>query len=116
MDPLTEVLCDLRLQSSFYARSQLRAPWGLSFSVEDGPSFHIVITGRGFLRIGAERIPLKAGDLVLLPHAEEHQLVDPPESAATPLAALPSERIGGNAALLRYGGAGAEAQIGRAHV
>jgi AraC-like DNA-binding protein len=111
MDPFTEVLCDLRLQSSFYARSELRAPWGLSFSVEDGPSFHIVITGRGFLRIDAERIPLKAGDLVLLPHAEEHQLADPPESVATPLAALPSERIGENAAVLCYGGDGAEALL-----
>src|SRR5258708_2536660 len=111
MDPLTEVLRDLRLESSFYARSELRAPWGLSFSVKDGPSFHVIVTGRGFLRIDAERIPLGKGDLVLLPHDDEHQLADPPEGAAIPLAALPSERIGQNAALLCYGGDGAEALL-----
>src|SRR5436309_7779964 len=88
MDPLTDILHDLRLESSFYARSELRVPWGLSFSVRDGPSFHVIVTGRAFLRIDAERIPLGTGDLVLLPHGEEHQLADPAESAAIPLAAL----------------------------
>jgi Cupin len=111
MDHLTEILRDLRLSSSFYARSELKAPWGLSFSVKDGPSFHVIVTGRGFLRINAERIPLRTGDLVLLPHGEEHQLADPPEGAAVPLAALPSERIGENAALLCYGGDGADALL-----
>src|SRR5579864_1085040 len=66
MDSLTEVLRDLRLSSSFYARSELRAPWGLAFSVKDGPSFHVIVTGRCWLRINAERIPLGTGDLVLL--------------------------------------------------
>jgi AraC-like DNA-binding protein len=111
MDSLTEVLRDLRLSSSFYARSELRAPWGLAFSVKDGPSFHVIVTGRCWLRINAERIPLGAGDLVLLPHGDEHQLADPPEGAAIPLAALPSARIGQNAALLCYGGDGAEALL-----
>lgn len=111
MDSLTEVLRDLRLSSSFYARSELRAPWGLAFSVKDGPSFHVIVTGRCWLRIKAERILLGTGDLVLLPHGDEHQLADPPEGAAVPLAALPSERIGQNAALLCYGGDGAEALL-----
>ncbi|HKF37150.1 MAG TPA: AraC family transcriptional regulator [Ktedonobacteraceae bacterium] len=111
MDVLADILGDLRLSSSFYARSKLRAPWGLSFSVQDGPSFHLIVTGRGFLRIDAERIPLEAGDLVLLPHGEEHQLAGPPESTAIPLAALPSERIGQNAAILCKEGDGAESLL-----
>ena len=48
MDPLTDVLQDLRLERSFYARSDLRTPWGLAFSAKDGPSFHFIVTGRGF--------------------------------------------------------------------
>ena len=67
MDPLTDILHDLRLESSFYARSELRIPWGLSFSVRDGPSFHVIVTGRAFLRIDAERISLGTGELMLLP-------------------------------------------------
>jgi AraC-like DNA-binding protein len=111
MDSLNEVLRDLRLESSFYARSELKAPWGLSFSVKDGPSFHMIVAGRCWLRIDAERIPLRAGDLVLLPHGEEHQIADPPEAEAVSLVALPSERVGQNAALLCYGGDGPAALL-----
>ena len=111
MDALTDILLDLRLESSFYARSELRAPWGLSFSVQDGPSFHVVVAGCCFLRINGARIPLGTGDLILLPHGEEHQLADPVEGAAIPLTALPSERIGSNAALLSFGGNGAESLL-----
>jgi AraC-like DNA-binding protein len=111
MDALTDILHDLRLESSFYARSELRAPWGLSFSVKDGPSFHMIVMGCCWLRIGAEQIYLKAGDLVLLPHGDEHQIADPLEGEAVPLTELPSERIGQNAALLRYGGDGPAALL-----
>ena len=111
VDTLTDVLRDLRLESSFYARSELKAPWGLSFSVKDGPSFHLIVTGCCWLRIDVERIPLKAGDLVLLPHGEEHQIADPPEAEAVPLVALPSERVGQNAAVLCYGGDGPAALL-----
>ena len=111
MDSLAEVLQDLRLSTSFFARSELKAPWGLAFSVNDGPHFHMIVTGQCFLRINNEHIHLKAGDLVLLPHADNHQLADSPESAAIPLLALPSERIGQNAALLHYGGDGVAALL-----
>lgn len=111
MDPLAEVLRDLRLAGSFYARSELRAPWGIAFSVADGPSFHVIVTGRCWLRLGSERIELRVGDLVVLPRGEEHQLGDAPEGPAVPLAALPSERVGDNAALLRAGGHGEAALL-----
>jgi AraC-like DNA-binding protein len=106
MDPLAEVLRDLRLASSFYARSELHAPWGIAFSVADGPSFHVIVAGRCWLRLGVERIELRVGDLVVLPRGEEHQLGDAPEGPAVPLAALPSEHVGDNAALLRASGPG----------
>ena len=111
VDTLTDVLRDLRLESSFYARSELKAPWGLSFSVKDGPSFHMIVRGCCWLRIGAERIPLKTGDLVLLPRGDEHQIAEPAEAEAIPLVALPSERVGQNAALLCYGGEGPTALL-----
>ena len=111
MDTLTNVLRDLRLESSFYARSELRAPWGLSFSVKDGPSFHVIVTGQCWLRIETERILLEAGDIVLLPRGQEHQIADIPEGDAVPLSALPSQRVGQNVALLCYGGDGPAALL-----
>ena len=106
MDALTEILQDVRLRWSFYARSEVYAPWGLAFTAADGPSFHFVVEGRGWLRLGAAQIPLQPGDLLLLPHGCEHYLADAPEGPTTPLVALPSERIGHNAALLTYPGGG----------
>ncbi len=106
MDTLAEVLRDLRLESSFYARSELKAPWGLSFLLADGPSFHMIVTGSCWLRVADKRIFLQAGDLVLLPRGAVHQLANPAEAETIPLQALPSERIGQNAALLRFGGLG----------
>lgn len=111
MDYLTDILQDLRLERSFYARSDLRAPWGLAFSAKDGPSFHAIITGHCWLRIDTQKIYLQAGDLVLLPHGVAHQLVSAPEGPALPLASLPSERIGQNAALLCYEGDGERALL-----
>jgi hypothetical protein len=111
IDPLNDILQDLRLEWSFYARSDLRTPWGLAFSAKNGPSFHFIVTGRSFLRIDTERILLDAGDLALLPHGNDHQLSDPSEAEAVPLEALPSERIGHNAALLHYDGDGDRALL-----
>ena len=108
IDPLTDVLHDLRLSRSFYARSELKEPWGLSFSVKDGPSFHAILNGRCWLRTAARRIPLEAGDLVLLPHGDRHQIANPVEERAVELAMLPSTRIGQNAAVLCYGGNGSD--------
>jgi AraC-like DNA-binding protein len=106
MDALADVLSDLRLASSFYARSELSAPWGLAFSVKDGPSFHAVLTGRCWLCIGEDNISLEAGDLALLPHGDEHRLAAGHGATSVPLSALPSERVGQNASILRFGGNG----------
>jgi AraC-like DNA-binding protein len=111
VDLLTTILQDLRLASSFYAHSELRAPWGISFTVKDGPSFHIVIRGRCWLCVDDEVIALETGDLALLPHGTAHQLVHPANAAALPLSALGSERIGEKAALCRIGGSGEEALL-----
>jgi len=111
LDPLAEVLREVRLERSFYSRSELRAPWGLAFFVEDGPSFHFIIAGRCWLRIERQRIPLRAGDLVLLPHGDAHQLGDTPEGPATHIKELPSKRIGQQAALLCWEGTGEQALL-----
>lgn len=111
MDVLAAVLQDVRLEGSFYARSDLGAPWGLAFGARDGACFHVVAQGGCWLQIGAEHILLKSGDVALLPHGCDHRLGDAPEGPATPLAELPSEWIGPQAVSLRYGGAGDRALL-----
>jgi AraC-like DNA-binding protein len=111
VDTLATILQDLRLASSFYAHSELRAPWGIAFTQQDGPSFHIIISGKCWLRLDGALISLEAGDLALLPRGTAHQLVHPADAAALPLLALGSERIGENAAQCRFGGMGEEALL-----
>src|SRR5262245_51404682 len=106
MDPLTDMLEGLRLKTGFYCRSDMSAPWGMAYSIEDGPAFHIVLAGHGFLRLDSQRIPLQAGDIALLPHAVAHDLVSEAETPAIPFRELPSVYIGDHTALLNYGGDG----------
>lgn len=106
MDPLTEVLHDLRLQGSFYCRSELSAPWGLRMPKWDGASFHFVAEGSCFLRTDGTTTRLEAGDLVLLPHGLGHELADSRDTPADPVEALPHENIGKSASILRHGGEG----------
>jgi hypothetical protein len=111
MEALAAVLQDVRVEGSFYARSDLGAPWGLAFSAQDGACFHVVAAGACWLCSGDGNVLLQVGDLALLPRGRDHRLGDTPESPATPLAALPSERIGPQAVTLRYGGAGQRALL-----
>jgi hypothetical protein len=107
LDPLTEVLQDLHLSGCFYCRSELRAPWGLEIPPRDFASFHFVAEGGCWLR-GALDAPLQlaVGDLVLFPRGRGHALADVPDGPAHSIHALPHEKIGQNAAILRHGGDG----------
>jgi AraC-like DNA-binding protein len=111
MDPLTEVLHDLRLRDSFYCRSELSAPWGLRMPKWDGASFHFVAKGKCFLRAGEATTRLEAGDLVLLPHGRGHVLADTRSTPAEPVESLPHEHVGKSASILRHGGGGASALL-----
>ena len=111
MDPLTEVLHDLRLRDSYYCRSQLSAPWGLRMPKWDGASFHFVAQGTCFLRAGEATTRLEAGDLVLLPHGRGHDLADSRDTPADPVESLPHEKVGESASILRHGGGGDSALL-----
>ena len=46
---------------------------------------HVVVAGSCWLRLGADRLFLYAGDLVLLPRGSDRRLGDTPDGPATPL-------------------------------
>jgi AraC-like DNA-binding protein len=97
MDPLSEVLRDLYLESTVFCVFELRAPWGLQKMSHEGAPFHIVTDGRCWVQFGLESpIELGTGDLVVIPHGEGHKLLSSPDA--------PSEPIG--TVLARYGVSG----------
>jgi AraC-like DNA-binding protein len=107
-DPLGEALHFLRVTGSFYCRSELTAPWGLT--MPDWPDclwFHIVTAGRFTLEVdGVEPRVLQAGDLVLVPHGRGHTLCSGPGAIAPDVMSIEHE-FHNRYAILRHGGGGA---------
>jgi AraC-like DNA-binding protein len=88
MDLLSTVLRELRLASAAYFVMELDAPWRIRF---DGGlrGVHVVDAGRCVLGVdGAEPRPLEAGDLVLLPRADSHELWSEDGARARPLSSF----------------------------
>jgi hypothetical protein len=86
-DVVSDVLRSVRVRSTVWCRSELRAPWGFGTDASGTAAFHVVTAGRCWLEVedgGAQR-RLDAGDLVVLPTGRRHWLRDDP---ATPAPAL----------------------------
>ncbi len=107
-DPLGEALHFLRVTGSFYCRSELTAPWGLTVPPwEDCLWFHIVTAGRCRLHVdGAEPRWIQQGDLALVPHGRGHVLGSGPDVIAPDVTGLEHE-FQNRYAILRHGGGGA---------
>src|SRR2546423_8543371 len=65
-DPISETLVGIRIRSTLYCRSLMRAPWGFGVEAHGNPAFHIVVEGQAWLEIEGEpdQIHLSAGGLV----------------------------------------------------
>lgn len=106
-DALTEVLRDLRLARTFYCHSELTAPWGLHMPCEDHAIFHFVAEGETWLeRSGQDPIRLECGDFALMAAGIEHSVSSAIGADRRSVHELPYETVGGQAMLLRHGGAG----------
>jgi quercetin dioxygenase-like cupin family protein len=73
VDLLSEVLKDLRLASTVFCTLELHGRWAFLKAPLEAAPFHIVLEGRCTLERGdTEPVELGAGDLVILPHGDEH--------------------------------------------
>ena len=108
-DPLGEALHVLRMSGTFYVRSELSAPWGLTLPPEPHSLwFHVVNVGGGWLEVeGTEPRHLRPGDFALVPHGEGHRIRSDPEAPAPRVEALPHDYASDRYAVLRHGGGGA---------
>jgi AraC-like DNA-binding protein len=108
-DPLGEALHLLRLNGTFYCRSELTAPWGVELPPFEGRMmFHVVTAGQCWLEIeGQAPHLLKAGSLALVPHGKGHTVRSSPHDASLPLFDIPVERVSDRYEIMRHGGDGA---------
>ncbi|EPX63960.1 Transcriptional regulator, AraC family [Cystobacter fuscus DSM 2262] len=120
VDLLSDILRDLRLESTVLSVFELHAPWGLRKQrLEGGAPFHVVIEGRCVLRMEHKKpTELAAGDLVVLPHGDAHTLSSSASAPVTPFKSVllqngvvetwaPGKRAGRPAAI-RFGSAKGE--------
>jgi len=78
MDVLGDVLRVLRLRGSLYFDACFCAPWGMQVSHSSHASFHIIVKGDAWLKLGSQAVPIKlqAGDIVLFPTSAAHTISD----------------------------------------
>jgi len=112
-DPLGEALHVLRMSGTFYCRSELAAPWGLTLPPDPQAMwFHVVTAGRCLLDVdGADVRPLAPGDFALVPHGDGHRVRSEADVAAPRVETLPHDYASDRYAVLRHGGGGAHTTL-----
>ena len=120
MDALSELLRAVKLTGALFYKSRCTAPWHLNaprsaaFLPYVAPhathciEFHHISAGRAYVRVGAETTPLEAGDVVMIPHGDEHEMgCGVGGRAVDGKAALPA-LMSGQVHLAEFGGGGEE--------
>jgi AraC-like DNA-binding protein len=112
-DPLGEALHVLRMSGTFYCRSELTAPWGLTLPPDPQAMwFHVVTAGRCVLDVdGADPRPLGPGDFALVPHGDGHCVRSEAGASAPRVESLPHDYASDRYAVLSHGGGGAHTTL-----
>lgn len=122
-DPLSEALRSVRLIGAIFLDAELAAPWGfaspatsttahlLAPTAEHLVLFHLVVEGQASVRVPGCELSLGAGDIVILPNGDAHDLwngkIRKLTDASTLLpkilnGAIASERGGGNGPVTKF--------------
>jgi AraC-like DNA-binding protein len=118
-DPLSEALRSVRLSGAIFLDAELSAPWGfasppasaaahlLAPSAEHLILFHLLVEGQATARVpGHDSLALQAGDIVVLPRGEAHQLFNGRVNKLTDSSALLPKILEGAVISERGGGGG----------
>lgn len=86
MDALSELLRAVKLTGALFFNAEGSKPWCvraassrdlarcLDCEASHVIEFHLVTAGEGYIRVGAETTPFAAGDLLMMPHGDEHEM------------------------------------------
>jgi AraC-like DNA-binding protein len=108
-DVLGRALRFLKMSGTFYCRSELTAPWGLTIPSMPGHMwFHVVIEGSLWLEVGSrgECQRLQQGTIALLPRNCRHRMRSGLDVPALDVLELPREKINKRYEILRHGHGG----------
>src|SRR5205823_13014015 len=107
-DVVSDVLRRVRIRSTVFCRSIMRAPWGFGVEAHGNPAFHLMTAGNGWLEVDGkvDQIRLAAGDLVVLPTGRQHWLRDAPGTPTPDLEEILSDTPVDEHRRLHHGGNG----------
>ena len=118
-DPLSEALRSVRLTGAIFLDAELGSPWGFAAPPASAVShllaptadrlvlFHLLVQGHATARVpGHGSLPLEAGDLVVLPWGDAHELWNGSVSQLTDSSSLLPKILRGAIASERGGGSG----------
>lgn len=119
VDVMGEVLEAAQLTTALYGRLELGAPWLLRIQARPYLSFYVVARGSGWVELESPEghaVELSAGDALILPRGDAHQLRDAVRSDAHALeldyGACPRPFVGESA---RFGGDGPKTVLMTGH-
>ena len=106
-DPSGQILHLLQMKSVFYTRADLQHPWGIEMpSINNSMMFHLVVSGTFLTRINSKEVKLSAGDFIIIPHGEGHEIKSQTGVAMTQLEDLPIAYVTECYETLSFGGNG----------
>lgn len=123
--PLVEdVLRVVHLSSAVFLRGEFSAPWAFSSlgprecaaalcpEAERLVLFHVVLEGRCRVKLDAgDEAVLRAGEAVVIPYGDAHQMAEPADARPVPVATLLPPLPWSSIAVLRHGGGGASTRV-----
>ena len=120
MDVLSEALNAVRMTGAIFYYAECTAPWGfavpplhkvahvLAPGTERLVPYHLVAEGEAVVRFAdGPEIPLRAGDVVIIPHGDAHTVANGSPSKLIDSAAELGRFLGGDVRTMRLGGGGA---------
>jgi AraC-like DNA-binding protein len=95
MQALNGWLKAVRADGLVLVRTRVAGPWGFAVQPRDAVVFHFVAEGRVFVRQrGTDTLELRAGELVLFPRGDAHEVASSGRGKAMPLEAFLARRNG----------------------
>jgi AraC-like DNA-binding protein len=123
MDALSELLRAVKLSGAMFFVAHCSKPWRVvappaatlgryvaphaSHVIE----FHLVASGTGYIRVGDETTPFAAGDLVMVPHGDRHEMGHGVGGALYGSEETLSRLLSGGLQCSRIGGGGEETRL-----
>jgi AraC-like DNA-binding protein len=123
MDALSELLRAVKLSGAMFVVAECSKPWRVAspsattlgrFVAPDAShviEFHLVTHGAGYIRVGTETTPFAAGDLLMVPHGDEHEMGNGSGGVLHDGTAGMAELLSGRLLCSRVGGGGEETRL-----